>query len=167
MMNAPDGGPILALAFAVLAARRVGTALGLTAVQALVLAAVAVLRGLYPEAAAILLLNGIGVPWLLHSLPAGKPHRPRIGPVTSLCAGAVLALLAAPVSVPLAVVLLGILVTAATRDRSMQVLGLLAMQSGIALAGLALPAPERIAAILPAIPALAWAALWASRRQAA
>ena len=36
MMNAPDGGPILALAFAVLAARRVGTALGLTAVQALV-----------------------------------------------------------------------------------------------------------------------------------
>lgn len=166
-MSGLDGGFILVLSFALLAVRRAGTGLVLAAGQAVVLAGAAALRGRYPEAAAILLLNGVALPGLLRSLRFAKPNRPRIGAAASLCAGAVLTLLAVPFGVKLAVLLLGILVAAASRDRVVQVLGLLAMQSGIALAGLDLPPPERLAAILPLIPALACAALWASRRQRA
>ena len=160
------GGLLLVLAFGLLAMPGFGIGLGLVAAQGLVLAGAAVVRRLYPEAAALLLLNAMALPWVLRALPLAPPRRPRIGPVLALCSGAVLAVLAAPVSVPLAVLLLGILVAATSRDRRIQVLGLLAMQSGIALAGLGQAQPERIAAILPVIPALAWAALWAAERRA-
>ncbi len=166
-MSNLDGGLMLVLSFALLAARRTGIALRLVAGQAAVLAGSAVLRGRYGEAAAILLLNGVSLPGLLHTLAVSKPGRPRIGVAAGLGAGAVLALLAGPFGVPLAVVLLGILLAAASRDRVVQVLGLLAMQSGIALAGLDLPAPQRLAAIMPVIPALACAAMWAAQRRPA
>ena len=166
-MNSFDAGLLLGLSVALLAARHTGSLPRLAVGQAVVLAAGAVQRGLYPEAATILLLSGAVLPWLLHRLSDAKPIRFRYGIVTRWCAGAVLVLLAVPFGIPLAVVMLGILATAASRDRVVHVAGLLAMQNGIVLAGLDGPAPERLAAMLPLIPALACAALWASRRQPA
>ena len=166
-MNSFDAGLLLGLSVALLAARHTGSLPRLAAGQAVVLAAGAVQRGLYPEAVTILLLSGAVLPWLLHRLSDAKPIRFRYGIVTRWCAAAVLVLLAVPFGIPLAVVMLGILATAASRDRVVQVAGLLVMQNGIALAGLDGPAPERLAAMLPLIPALACAALWASRRQPA
>lgn len=166
-MSAAGAGPILALSLALLLAQRGNAALAIAATQAAVLAASAAVQGLYPEAALLLLLNTIGLPWLVFRPISATPPRPRFGVLGSLSAAGVLTLLAAPMSVSLAVVLLGILTAAASRDRTIQVVGLLAMQNGIALAGLGLAEPERIAAIVPAIPALAWAALWVSRGRAA
>jgi hydrogenase-4 membrane subunit HyfE len=166
-MSAADAGPILALSFGLLLARGAATALTLTAAQAAILALLAAFRGFYPEAALLLLLNAAGLPWLLSGGSTAIPPRPRFGVSASLAAGAILTLLAAPVSAPLAVVLLGILVAATSRDRTIQVLGLLAMQNGIGLAGLGLGDAERIASIVPVIPVLAWAALWASRGRTA
>ena len=166
-MSAPDGGLVLVVSFALLAARTSGSSLALVAGQAALLAASAGMRGLYAEAAAIVLLNAVGLPLVLHNLASSQPRLPRFGFGARLCVGGVLALLAAPLSVPLAVLLLGILVVAASRDRAIQAIGLLAMQNGTALAGLGLAEPERIAAILPIVPALACAALLTVRRGSA
>ena len=166
-MTAADAGPILVLSFGLLLSRRATTAAIVTASQAAVLAFLVSQRGLYPEAALLLLLNAAGLPWLLSGSTTVTPLRPRLGLAASLAVAAVLTLLAAPVSAPLAVILLGILVAATSRDRTIQVLGLLAMQNGIALAGLGLAEAERMAAIVPVIPALAWVALWTSRGRAA
>ena len=97
---------------------------------------------------------------LLFAPDPGITRKPRIALSARLAAATVLTVLAAPVSVPLAVLLLGILATAASRDRTIQVVGLLAVQNGIALAGGGLGTPEQIAAILPVIPGLALAARW-------
>lgn len=166
-MSVLDGGIVLALSFALLCPLRIELALALGSAQAAALAGAAIARGSYKEAVAILLLNGIALPGLLRSLPPSGRRPMRVPNVTMLSAGGILALLAAPLNVPLAVVLLGILLAASTRDRTAQVLGLLAMQNGIALAGLDLPDVERVAAILPVIPALAWAALWTCERRQA
>jgi hydrogenase-4 membrane subunit HyfE len=166
-MSTPDGGLILAVSFALLVARTSGSCIALVAGQAVLLAVYAAMRGLYAEAATIVLLNAIGLPLMLHGLASAEPRLPRFGFAARLCAGGVLALLAAPLSVPLAVLLLGILVVAASRDRAIQAIGLLAMQNGVALAGSGLAEPERIAAILPVVPALACAALLTVRRGSA
>ena len=163
-MNTPDSGLILILSFVLLAARTPVSFLALAAAQAVVLAVSAAVQGYYPEAAALLVLNAVGLPLGLRAHATSQPRAPRIGFPARLGAGVVLALLAAPLSVPLAVLLLGLLTVAGSRDRVVHVAGLLAMQNGIALAGLALPDAERMAAILPVIPALACAALWSVRR---
>lgn len=164
-MNAPDGGLVLALSFVLLGARSSASALALAAAQAAVLTAYAIVRGFDLEAAG-LLLNAAGLPFLLYQVAPSRPRAPRIGFSARLCIGAVLALLAAPFSVSLAALLLGLLLSASSGDRVVQLAGLLAMQNGIAVAGLDLPEPERFAAILPVIPALACAALWAARERA-
>ena len=157
-------GLILALSFAMLAARQRSAMLGLAAAQASVLALTAVERGYYPEAAVLLLSNAAVLFWLHRTTHAVRPARPRIGAVWLLCVGGGLAGLAGPFGVPLAAVLQGMLFLAASRDRVLQVLALLAMQSGIALAGLDASATERMVAMVPIVPGLALAALVVLRR---
>lgn len=159
-------GLVLALSVALLVAPRPAVAAVLVAAQGAALAVAAAADGFYPDAAVLVSLNALALPWLLSGL-AGPSPRPRLSVIASLCAAGLLALLAAPLSPPLAVVLLGILLAWASRDRVIAVIGLLAMQNGIALAGLSLTQPERLAAVVPAIPALACAALWLTRGRAA
>jgi hydrogenase-4 membrane subunit HyfE len=154
-----DAGPILALSFGLLVAETTIPCAVLAAVQAALLALLAVRLGLYPEASLLLLLNAAAVPWLLTTQAPATPPRPRIPLVPRLACATILALLVTPVSAPLAIVLLGILTAAAARDRAIQGLGLLAMQNGIALSAFTLGDVERIAAIMPVIPVLACAAL--------
>ena len=163
---------ILALSLALLVSGRTATVLALVAAQGAALSIMAGEQGFYPEMGLIGLVNVVGLPWLLFGLTPATPRRPRIALPLRLVAAAGLTMLAAPVSVPLAVMLLGILLAATSRDRVIQVVGLLAMQNGIALAGLgqgvlALGEFQGFASILPVIPALASAALWSSRGRAA
>ena len=163
---------ILALSLALLVSGRTATVLALVAAQGAALSIMAAEQGFYPEMGLIVLVNAVGLPWLLFGLMPATLRRPRIALPLRLVAAAGLTMLAAPVSVPLAVMLLGILLAATSRDRVIQVVGLLAMQNGIALAGLGQGALasgdfQRFASILPVIPALAGAALWSSRGRAA
>jgi hypothetical protein len=153
-------GPVLVLSAALLACRRANVALAVVAAQAAVVAISALSQRLYLAAALLGGLNAVGAVVLLYAPDPANLLKPRIAMLPTLALGSGLAVLAAPVSMPLAVVLLGILATAASRDLTMQVLGLLAMQNGIALAGFGLGTPEQIAAILPVIPGLALAARW-------
>jgi hydrogenase-4 membrane subunit HyfE len=159
-MIVASAGPVLVLSAALLACRRANVALAVVVVQAAVLAISALSQRHYLAAALLALFNAAGAGVLLFGRDTVSLLKPRVALPTRLAAAAVLAVLATPVSVPLAVVLLGILATAASRDGTIQVLGLLTMQNGIALAGLGLGTPEQIAAILPVIPGLALAARW-------
>ena len=155
-------GAILGLGLALLAMRQRAAVLLVVAVQAAVLAGVAAGDGLLTEGAAILVLNACGLPWLLWRLPLVPARRPRLSQPMALAVATALAALAAYESLPLAVMLLGMLTAAVSRDRVTQVAGLLAMQTGIALAALGSGDAERIAGIVPVIPGLAYAALVAS-----
>jgi len=159
-MIAASGGPVLVLSAALLVCRRANVALGVAVLQAGVLAVVALSQRQYLAAALLTLLNAAGAGVLLYEATPSNVPKPRIGLAAMLLAAVVLAVLAVPVSVPLAIVLLGILTSAASRDRTVQVVGLLAMQNGIALAGIGLGVPEQIAAIVPVIPGLVLAARW-------
>ena len=153
-------GPVLVLSASLLVCRRPNVALAVVVAQAAVLAVAALLQRHFLAAALLAVLNAGGAGVLLFAPVPTNVLKPRIALPFGLAVASVLAALAAPISVRLAVVLLGILVTAASRDRTIQVMGLLAMQNGIALAGFGLGTPEQIAAILPVIPGLALAARW-------
>lgn len=155
-------GLVLTLGLALLAMRQRAAVLAVVAAQAAVLSGIAAGAGLFPEAGAILLLNVCGLPWLLRRRPPVPARGPRLRQSAALIVGAGLAALAMYESLPLAVMLLGMLAAAVSRDRVTQVAGLLAMQTGIGLAALGLNEAERIAGIVPVIPALAYAALAAS-----
>jgi hydrogenase-4 membrane subunit HyfE len=166
-MMAADGGVVLALSLALLCPRQLGIALALASAQAAAVSLAALGRGMWMEALTILLLNAIGLPLMLRRSPMPRPSDPIMSIGAILLAGMVLTLLAIAVDgggVPLAVVLFGVLVAATHRHKAMQVLGLLAMQNGIALAGLDTAGATRFGAILPIVPALAWLSLWARRR---
>lgn len=164
-MMAIGSGSLLALSLALLAVRHAATAVGLAAAQGAMLGVVAVGAGRYPEAGVLLAANAVVLPGLLWILPAPSPRPPRLGPTIRLAAGAVLALLTGALGLPLVLVALGILVAAVARDRTVQAAGLLAMQNGLALAGLSLPVAERIAALVPAVPVLVLGAVLASQRR--
>ena len=141
-------GLVLALTFAMLAARRRSTVLGLVAAQAATVAFAAAERGYWVEAAVLPMANAAAM-FLLRD--AADPAPPRIGAVGLLGAGGALAALAVPFGVPLAAMLLGILLAAASRDRVVRVLALLAMQNGIALVGLDAGTVERLVALVPVV----------------
>lgn len=170
-MMMADGGLVLALSFALLCPRRLGIALALASAQAVTVSLAALGRGMWTEALTILLLSGFALPLLLRRSPmtpgTGSDAQPMVSSGAILLAGTVLTLLAIAADlggVPLAVLLLGVLVAAAHRHKAMQVLGLLAMQNGIALAGLDTAGATRFGAILPIVPTLAWLSLWTRRR---
>ncbi|MEI7711309.1 MAG: hypothetical protein WCI94_07745 [Rhodospirillales bacterium] len=141
-------GLVLALSFAMLAARRRSIVLGLVAAQASTVAFAAAERGYWAEAAVLPIASAAAI---FLSRDAADPALPRIGAASLLGAGGALAALAVPFGVPLAAVLLGILLAAASRDRVVRVLAVLAMQNGIALAGLDAGVVERLVAFVPVV----------------
>lgn len=153
------GGAALILSFALLAQRQVGGMIGAYAGQAAVLALAAAWQGwvqgvpeLYVAALITLGANAVVLPAALRRAARRRPPEAR-GHPTSLVAGLVLAALAFLVVLPatlsvdvlareslavaLAVVAVGLLVTATRRDALQQVVGFLSLANGLALAGIA------------------------------
>ena len=194
-MTAPArsaAGVAVALGFALLAKRRTGGVAMLCGAQAIVVAIGALAQGdvgvtlVECAEAAVLgwlallplpLWKGVGgwgtgradptpntrplpQPW-----SASRPKPTRGGGVQIICAGAVLAGLAATIpgtGLPLAVILLGLLLVASRAMPSHQALGIAAMQNGLVLASVTAGLSDwRLAlVVLPCLPALACGALW-------
>ncbi len=186
-------GVAVALGFALLAKRRTGGVAMLCGAQAIVVAIGALAQGdvgvtlVECAEAAVLgwlallplpLWKGVGGwgtgrtdpnPQHLDPSPqpwsASRPKPTRGGGVQIICAGAVLAGLAATIpgtGLPLAVILLGLLLVASRAMPSHQALGIAAMQNGLVLASVAAGLSDwRLAlVVLPFLPALACCALW-------
>ena len=139
-----------------------------------VVVAIAALAEHHVAAAALVLAEAAALGWLgrtpdhaasvgrilLRRLPQPAPHIPAI-----LAAGAVLAALATTVpaiGLPLALILLGVLMVAVRPLPLHQALGIAAAQNGLVLAALAVNLSNwhLALAVLPWLPALAFAALW-------
>ncbi len=165
-MIAADGGLVLALGLGLLWPRQIGIALGLVAAQSGAVALSAVIRGQWVAAGLVLVFGAAVMPWLTRLLPPRAPERPAFGRWPLLLLGSVMVLLAfaaEPDGVPLAVLLLGLLLVAVHQSRPLQIAGFMAMQNGIALAGLDQSGLLPIACLLPVVPGLVLAAVWVRR----
>ncbi len=157
-------GWVLALSFGMLATGRRMPVLGMAGGQIAILTAAAIARGAYLPAAILALSNAAVLVGLFWAMPGVRAAAPRLGGVAALGSGGVLAMLAAPFGVPLAVVATGILLVAIARDRIVQAAGLLTLQAGLVAAALDGAVVQPSAALLPILPGLALAALrWRGR----
>jgi hypothetical protein len=181
-------GLALVMGFALLACRQATAAAILLAVQSAAVAMTAVLLH-QPLLALPPLALAVGI-WLMRHETPDPPGAPAGGAKLGIGIGAVLAILCQSLGVlalPSAIVLLSILLAATRSHRLMQVVALVAMQNGLALAGgliaplptafpsellfpiscLALPLPFAVALLAPAVgrdsPAFDLATSWTAR----
>jgi hydrogenase-4 component E len=163
-------GLALVLSFGLLCTRQLGGALILLTVQAVAVSVAAAAEQQALVAPIALATAGIAAPMLLrrlidrHALPYGTT--PTGGATRAIVVAAVLAVLCAPIDragLAQAILLLGVLLIATRRPRVMQLIGLVSMQNGMALAAIGvpdLPWKVRLAAALPILPGLVFASLW-------
>jgi hypothetical protein len=144
-----SAGLALVMGFALLASGQVAAATVLLAVQSGAVAVTAVVLH-QPLMAIPPLILGAGAWWLQHETAA--PRSVVVGGVRPAVAiGAVLAVLCQSLggfALPAAIVLLSILLAATRSQKSMQVLALVALQNGVALAGSLIVHPDALPAAL-------------------
>ena len=164
------GGVALILGFALLCSRRLNLALLWTGAQAAAVSLAVVGRSGSVAAVANGVLSGVLVPVVLHRVchAYGPPdERDRLPLVLgAACALSLLAAEAGPLSLPLAILLIGLLLVATRRSASFQAFGLCGMQQAALLAtdsGGQGGSPLTLMLVVPALPALAAASLWLGR----
>jgi hypothetical protein len=160
-------GVALVVALALLGVRERGGAMVLLAVQAVAVAVSAAARNQFAAAVTTLLLQAAAMPAVLRRVSSRLDGNDSTLPTTAtrstLVVGAILALPQGTLGLPLAVTILGLLVTTRRHPVS-QLTGLTAMQNGLILAAIATSWVGPYVVVVPVVPALAAAALWHATR---